>query len=249
MRIISVANQKGGTAKTSTAHALATGATHLGKKSLAIDLDPQGNLTYLMGANPDMPGSYEILKREAPISEAIQHTEQGDVISACLNLANADTELSGKPGKDFFLKTALETIGDSYDIIVIDTPPALGTLLINALTASNEVVIPVSADALSLQGLFQLNETIKQVQYYYNKSLAVSGILLTKYSGRTILARDLKETIAETCNELQIPMYESVIREGIAAREAQAMRESLFDYAKKSNPAQDYLAWFKEINL
>lgn len=249
MRIISVANQKGGTAKTSTAHALATGATYKGKKALAIDLDPQGNLTYIMGANANMAGAYEVMKKQVSIAEAIQHTPQGDIIPASLNLAAADTELSNKPGRDFFLQAVLEPLQSLYDVIVVDTPPTLGTLLINALTASNEVIIPMNADILSLQGLYQLAETIKQVQSYCNKDLTVKGILLTRYSGRTVLARDLKDTIESKCTELNIPLLNTVIRDGVAVREAQTMQDSLFTYAPNSNPAKDYLCLFDEISL
>ena len=249
MRIISIANQKGGTAKTSTAHALATGAIYKGKRALAIDLDPQGNLTYIMGADANRAGSYEIMKKETGAAATIQRTQQGDIIPASLNLAAADTELSNKPGRDFFLQAALEPLQSAYDVVIVDTPPTLGTLIINALTASNEVIIPMNADILSLQGLYQLAETIRQVQTYCNKQLKVSGILLTRYSGRTVLARDLKETIEEKCAELQIPLLKTVIRDGVAVREAQTTQESLFIYAPNSNPAKDYLQLFEEIGL
>ena len=249
MRIISVANQKGGTAKTSTAHALITGATYKGKKALAIDFDPQGNLSYIMGADATRAGAYEIMKHEATAKEVIQHTEQGDIIPASLNLAGADTEFSGKPGIDFYLKAALDPLKNDYDLIVIDTPPTLGTLIINALTASTEVIIPMQADILSLQGLYQLNETISQVKSYCNNALTVGGILLTQFSDRTVLARDLRETIQDKCNELNIPLLNTVIRSGVAVKEAQTMQESLYDYAPKSKPAQDYLQLLNEINL
>jgi chromosome partitioning protein len=249
MRIISVANQKGGTAKTSTAHALVTGATYKGKKALAIDFDPQGNLSFIMGADANRAGAYELMKQEARAAEILQHTQQGDIIPASLNLAAADTEFSGKPGRDFFLQAALEPLQDVYDVAIVDTPPTLGTLLINALTASDEVIIPMNADILSLQGLYQLAETINQVKSFCNRSLKVTGILLTRYSGRTVLARDIKDTIADKCAELGIPLLNTVIRDGVAVREAQTTQESLFTYAPNSNPARDYLQFFEEINL
>lgn len=249
MRIISVANQKGGTAKTSTAHALVTGAAYKGKRSLAIDFDPQGNLSFIMGADANRAGAYELMKQQAQAAQIVQYTSQGDIIPASLNLAAADTEFSGKPGRDFFLQAALEPLQDDYDVVVIDTPPTLGTLLVNALTASDEVIIPMNADILSLQGLYQLAETINQVKSFCNKGLKVTGILLTRYSGRTVLARDIKETIEAKCAELGIPLLNTVIRDGVAVREAQTTQESLFAYAPNSNPAKDYLQLFDEINL
>ena len=249
MRIISVANQKGGTAKTSTAHALATGAAYKGKRSLAIDFDPQGNLSFIMGADASRAGAYELMKQQAKAAQIVQYTSQGDIIPASLNLAAADIEFSGKPGRDFFLQAALEPLQDAYDVVVIDTPPTLGTLLVNALTASDEVIIPMNADILSLQGLYQLAETITQVKSFCNKRLEVTGILITRYSGRTVLARDIKETIEAKCAELGIPVLNTVIRDGVAVREAQTTQESLFAYAPNSNPAKDYLQLFDEINL
>ena len=249
MRIISVANQKGGTAKTSTAHALATGAAYKGKRSLAIDFDPQGNLSFIMGADASRAGAYELMKQQAKAAQIVQYTSQGDIIPASLNLAAADIEFSGKPGRDFFLQAALEPLQDAYDVVVIDTPPTLGTLLVNALTASDEVIIPMNADILSLQGLYELAETINQVKSFCNKGLKVTGILITRYSGRTVLARDIKETIEAKCAELGIPVLNTVIRDGVAVREAQTTQESLFAYAPNSNPAKDYLQLFDEINL
>lgn len=249
MKIIAVANQKGGTAKTSTAHAIATGAAYKGKRALLVDFDPQGNLSFIMGADANQAGTYELMKQQAEAADIIQRTPHGDIIPASLNLAGADTEFSGKPGRDFFLKAALDPLKGLYDVIVIDTPPTLGTLIINALTAATDVIIPLNADILSLQGLYQLTDTINQVKTYCNKGLNIGGILLTRYSGRTVLARDLKETIEAKSAELGIPIYNTIIREGVAVKEAQTMQQSLFEYAPNSNPAKDYLQLFEEMSL
>ena len=249
MRIIAIANQKGGTAKTTTATALTTGAAYKGKRTLAVDLDAQGNLSYIMGADANAAGSYELMKNQTTAKETIQHTQAGDIIPASLNLAAADNEFSGKPGRDFFLQAALQPIKNEYDLIVIDTPPTLSTLLVNALTAATEVIIPLNADILSLQGLYQLIETINQVQAYCNKDLKITGVLLTRHSDRTVLARDIKETIAAKCAEFNIPLLKTVIRDGVAIKEAQTTQESLFNYAPNSKPAQDYIALLKEIKV
>ena len=250
MQIISVANQKGGTAKTSTVFALVTGAAYRGKKALAIDLDPQGNLSFIMGADISKPGTYEILTDQIQDAAAcVQHSKCGDIIPASLNLAGADIELSGKPGRDFFLQAAIEPLKAVYDLIVIDTPPTLGTLIINALTATDKVVIPMNADILSLQGLYQLNDTIKQVKRFCNHSLDVGGILISQYDSRTVLAKDLRATITSKAQELSMPVYKTVIRNGVAVQESQTMQESLFTYAPKSKPAQDYLHLLDEMQI
>lgn len=247
--IYAVAFQKGGTGKTSTAVAIAAGATFRGKKALAIDLDPQGNLTFTMGGTPAAAGAYELITQRAQITETIQHTEQGDVIPAGLNLSAVDAEIGGKPGRDFLLKAAIKPIVNLYDVIVIDTPPALGTLLINALTAADKAILTMSADIYSLQGLYLLNDTIKQVQTYCNPALKVEGVLFTRHTTRTSLARDMTTSTATALDEMGIKLFQTAIREGVAVKEAAAMQKSLFGYAPKSNPAQDYSAFLDELGI
>lgn len=246
--IITVSNQKGGTGKSTTAAAIATGAAYKGKTTLVIDLDPQSNLSFIMGANPRDVGAYELMTQNATPAQLIQHTSQSDVIAGSLNLAGADTTLKGD-ARVYALKTAIKPLKSRYDVIVIDTPPTLGTLLINALTAADKVIIPLQADILSLQGLYQLSQTLCKAQREYNTALEIAGILFTKYSNRTIIARDLEETITRKADEFNIPVLSSTIREGVAVREAQTLRQSLFEYAPKSKPAQDYLKLLAEIGL
>jgi len=248
MRIISISSQKGGTGKTTTAAAIAQGAAELGHRPLLIDLDAQGSLTCISHASGNTAGSYELIKGQG-VSELIQHVDgMPDIIPASLQLAGADAEFANRPGRDFLLKKALEPLR-GYDLAIIDTAPALGTLLVNSLTAATEVIIPLNADTFALQGLYQLADTIQQVQQYCNPALQVTGALLTRYSPRTIISRDLKEAIQDRCNALAIPLLNTSIRDGVAIREAQTLQQSLFQYAPKSNPARDYMQLLQEIKI
>lgn len=245
--IFAVTNQKGGTGKTTTAQAIATGATHRGRKALAIDLDPQGNLTFSMGGNAGDAGAYELITGKATPGQIIQHTRQGDIIPASSTLATADTLLAGD-SRLYSLQAAIKPVKGKYDVIVIDCPPVMGTLLLNALIAADRVIIPLTADMYALQGLYQLADTIRTAQAA-NTGLQIGGVLFTRHSGRTILARDLSDIIRDKCRELDIPTYRATIREGVAIREAQSQRESIFDYAPKSKPAKDYAQLLDEMGL
>ena len=245
--IIAIANQKGGQGKTTTAQAIATGAAMIGRRSLAIDLDPQANLTFSMGGNAADAGAYELLTGKTTPGQIIQHTQQGDIITASTSLALADTTFTGKE-RTTALKDAIRPVKGKYDVITIDCPPTLNTLLINALTAADVVIIPLTADMYSLQGLYQLKQSIQAAQKS-NKGLKIGGVLFVKHNTRTILARDLTDVITDKCRELDIPIYKTTIREGVAIREAQTQRQSIFDYAPRSNPAKDYKQLIKEIGL
>lgn len=242
--IIAIANQKGGVAKTATAQAIATGAAMIGRRSLAIDADPQSNLSYSMGGNSADMGLYELMTGAATPGQIIQHTAQGDLITASSSLA---LPFTGKdPGK--LLTKALRPIKSKYDVITIDCPPALNILLANALIAADVVIIPLTADMFALQGLYQLKQSIQDAQKV-NPALKIGGVVFTRHNTRTILARDLTDVITDKCRELDIPVYKNVIREGVAVREAQTQRESIFNYAPRSNPAKDYKQLIKEIGL
>lgn len=244
--ILAIANQKGGVGKSTTADAIASGLRAEKKKVLLIDLDPQGNLTYTAGVDQPFPTSYELLSGEAGAEECIQKTPSGDLIPASAALAGADARLQ-KTGKEYRLREALKSIEGNYDLILIDTPPALGILTINALTAANALLIPAQADIYSLQGIGQLYETVDAVKSYTNPSLKVLGILLTRYNKRTVLSRDLTEMMEDTAKELNTKVYTQSIRESVTIREAQAGRESLFAYAPTSPVAEDYQAFIQEL--
>ena len=242
--IIAIANQKGGVAKTATAQAIATGAAKIGRRSLAIDADPQANLSFSMGGNSADKGLYELMTGAATPGQIIQTTAQGDIITASSSLA---LPFTGKdPGK--LLAKALQPIKKRYDVITIDCPPALNILLVNALIAADVVIIPLTADMYALQGLYQLKQSIQDAQKL-NTGLKIGGVVFTRHNTRTILARDLTDVITDKCGELDIPVYKTTIREGVAVREAQTQRMSIFDYAPKSKPAKDYMQLIKEIGL
>ena len=241
MKIITTAIIKGGTGKTTTTAALAQAAAYAGKKVLAIDLDPQGNLSSFIGADPSAPGSYQLLHGADP-AQIIQATAQGiDAISASPDLAGEKTG----PGSSRRLARALEPVKERYDLIMIDTPPTMGELTYNALFASTGVIIPLETDTSSIQGLYQIAEIIRQIQRQA-PALEITGVILTRYDNRPKLNRHLRGVIIDRCKELAIPFL-AEIRPGIAIREAQATQQSIFTYAPKSKPAQDYKALFNMI--
>ena len=245
-KTITIANQKGGVSKSTTAHALGSGLLLKNYKVLFIDLDPQGNLSHTMNADINKPTVYELLTQRAGITDVIQKTPSGDLIPGSPLLSAADMQLN-QLGKEYKLKEAIQPIKEFYDYLILDTPPALGILTINALTASDSVIIPAQTDIYSLQGIGQLYNTINTVRTYCNPSLIIDGILLTRYNPRIVLNRDLYETILEAAAEFKTKVYKTIIREAIAIKEAQAKKRSIYDYAPKSKAALDYLSFVKEI--
>lgn len=248
MQTISVINQKGGVGKTSTALALAAGLADKGKKVLAIDLDAQGNFSYTAGADESKASIVGVLLEETKADTAIQSNGKFDFIQSSSALTN-DAILLGKneAKRPYLLRAGLQTILGRYDYCVIDTPPVLNILTINALTASDKVIIPAEADMFSLQGLEQLAGTIKSVQDYTNNALKIAGILLTFFDGRAVLSKDMQAVFDRKAKEMGTRLYKSTIRKGVAVKEAEAMRQSLFDYAPKSKVAEDYAAFINEF--
>lgn len=244
MKTISIVNRRGGVGKTATAHAVGAGLALKGYKVLYIDLDSQCNLTYDVGAKPAPLTSMEVLSGTATAEEAIQHTEGGDIIPASPSLAIADTAIEGT-GKEHRLREAIE--GLEYDYIIIDTPPALGVLTVNALTASDSAIIPAQAEVHSLQGIALLYEAIEAVQKYTNPNLKIAGILITRYNGRAILSKDMRANLEDTARELGTKLYSTPIRECIAIKEAQAVQRDIYSYAPRSNATKDYSALLEEL--
>lgn len=242
MKIFTTAVIKGGTGKTTTTAALAQAAAAAGKKVLAIDLDPAGNLSLMLGADLAAAGSYNLLHGADP-EELIQKTDQGvDVIASSTNLATEQSR-AGSAGR---LRAALDPIRKKYQFIFIDTPPTMGEIVFNAMTASTGLIIPLEADTSSEQGLYLITDTARAIQKK-NPDLKITGVLLTRFDARSKLNLYLRESIEDTCREVDAPFL-GVIRPGVKIKEAQALQKSLYQYAPRSTPAQDYMEIFKKIS-
>lgn len=246
MKTLAIINQKGGVGKSTTAQALAAGLTLKGYRVLTVDLDPQGNTSFTMGASKDGATALGVLLEEVKPADAIQATKYGAVIAGSKALAGADAYLT-EIGKEYKLKEALEQVKADYDYIVIDTPPALGILTTNALTACNSVIIPAQADIYSLQGIADLADTIKPVKKYCNPALKIEGILFTRYSSRSAFNKELAELAGELAANLGTRVFNTMIREAVAVKKAQAVQQSVFEYEPRAKVTEDYRAFIEEL--
>lgn len=248
--IVTIAAQKGGVSKTTTAAAIAQALAYKGKSTLLIDLDSQRSASLIYGADEaGTRGTYSLIMGTAKAEDLIQETPAGNIIPGSKDLEGLDVELNRKPGRDSFLKAAIEPIKGKFDCILCDTPPGLGTCLVQALTAADIAIIPLLCDPQALQGLHQIAETIEEVKKYCNPALQIAAVVLTQYQARATLTRQYEDLIREQCREMGLPFAETKIRRAIAIQEAQACRESLYSYNTKCNPAIDYLALCEEIGL
>lgn len=245
--IIAIVNRRGGVGKTATAHAIGTGLAAEGNKVLFIDLDSQCNLTFDLGLTAARTSSLEVLSGTAPAEDAINEIREGvSAIPASPSLAGADLSLTGT-GKEYRLREALEPIKENYDHIIIDTPPALNVLTVNALTAASAAIIPAQAEVHSLQGIYLLEESLEAVKKYTNPALSVLGIVITRYNGRAIISRDMVENMETAADQIGTTLFNTKIRECVAIKEAQATQADIFTYSPKSNAAEDYKALIEEI--
>ncbi len=248
VRIISVANQKGGVGKTTTTVNLGASLAYLGKKVLLVDIDAQGNATSGVGIRkPDVKEDiYDILVNEVDIKETILPTSRENlfIVPATLQLAGAEIELTSMMARESRLKLALDEIKDDYDYILIDCPPSLGHLTINAFTASDSILIPVQCEYYALEGLSQLLNTVRLVQKHFNPDLAIEGVLLTMFDARTNLG---SEVVEEVRRYFQEKVYETVIPRNVRLSEAPSHGLSIIDYDIRSKGAEVYQALAKEV--
>ena len=246
-RVIFVTGFKGGVGKTTSCVNIASSLGVLGFKVLIIDLDPQGNLSFCLGADSDESYTmYDVFKGSVDLYDAIQHTACCDVVSANILLSGCELELTSV-GREYILREQLGTVSDDYDFIIIDTPPALSILTINAYTASNQLIIPMIAEILSLQGIAQLKETIFAVKKYYNKSLEIRGILLNKYNPRLILTKEVEDLANMIAEQLETDVFEQKISNSVIIAEAPAHAKTIIEYAPRSKAAQEYTDLIYEI--
>lgn len=245
--IIAVTNQKGGVGKTTTAACLAFGLASKKQRVLCIDLDPQGNLGFCLGLDAENNQTiHDVFLGLIPLKEAILPTEFCDIIPSDISLSAAELEFNIS-GRESLLKNAIASIQDDYDYIIIDTPPALNILTVNAYVVADHLIIPMSPEILSLMGVSQIKETIDSVRSSFNPQLDILGILLTKYNKRTLLAREVEDMAASIATPLNTVVFETRIRNGVAAAEAPAHGESVQAYAPRSNPGKDYTTFINEI--
>jgi chromosome partitioning protein len=244
-KIISFANQKGGVAKTTTTLNLAVAFAESGHDVLAIDLDPQGNLTMSQGVDPDKVerSMYDVLVDHIPIREVIQGREI-DIAVASIDLAGAEIAMSMQIGRERSLEKALSAVVDDYDFVCIDTPPSLGLLTVNALTASDKVIVPVQCEYLSMRGLVQLQNTLEMIRENLNPRVSIEGILPTMLDSRTIHAKEAVEILEENFGEL---VFKSRIRKAIKFAEAPVRGSSVLKYDPQGNAAQYYRDLAEEV--
>jgi chromosome partitioning protein len=243
--VIAFANQKGGVAKTTTTLNLAVAFAESGYRVLCIDLDPQGNLTMSQGIDPDKveKSLYDVLVHDMPISEIIIKREI-DIAVASIDLAGAEIAMSTKIGRERSLEKALKEVSADYDFVCIDTPPSLGLLTINALTAANKVIVPVQCEYLSMRGLVQLQNTLQMIQENLNPEVRIEGILPTMLDTRTVHAKEAVEILEENFGDL---VFRSRIRKAIKFAEAPVKGSSVLKYDPEGNAANYYRELAKEV--
>src|SRR4051812_40470326 len=244
-QVIALANQKGGVAKTTTTLNLGVAFAEHGYKVLLVDLDPQGNLTMSQGLNPDAieRSMFDVLVHRLPIEQVIE-TREVDIAVSSIDLAGADMALSSQIGRERALEKALVTVRDRYDFILIDTPPSLGLLTINAFVAATGVLVPVQTEYLSLRGLVQLENTLSMVRENLNPKVSIIGIVPTMYDKRITHSREADEILRENFGDL---VYQTRIRKTVRFAEAPVKGTSVLAYEPTGEAAGMYRDLAKEV--
>lgn len=248
-KILCVSNQKGGVGKTTTTNLIAMGLRRLGRRVLCVDFDPQGDLSLSLQADNrvEMQNSiYHALKGELLTVQTIQHTPLCDVIPSNMMLSAIELEFTGK-GREYLLQRCLRPVLHLYDNILIDSPPALGVLTINAFTASHSVLMPIKPDAYSLKGLVQLHGTLSEVRKKSNPNIKAAGILLTNYVERENTSKVIREASIEIAEQLNIPMLKTTIRRSNELTNAQIHCANAFTFAPHNKAVCDYKYLVKEL--
>jgi chromosome partitioning protein len=244
-KVIAFANQKGGVAKTTSTLNLAVALQEQGLRVLVVDLDPQGNLTMSQGLNPDSieRSMFDVLVHRLPISEVI-HEREVDLAVSSIDLAGAELALSSQIGRERALEKSLNTVKSGYDYVLIDTPPSLGLLTINALVASDGVIVPVQCEYLSLRGLVQLENTLSMIRENLNPDVKIVGILPTMFDGRTLHSKEAVEILTENFGPL---VFNTRIRKTVRYAEAPVKGSSVLKYDPRGPAADAYRDLAKEV--
>jgi len=249
-RIVAVANQKGGVAKTTTVHSLGFALAQMGRRVLLVDLDPQACLTFSVGVDPDglHQSLHDVFVRKmkaADVRRVVGGVEGLEILPATIDLAGSEVHLLTRTGREHVLALALSTVADDYDMILIDCPPSLGILTINGLTAAGEVVIPLQCEALSHRGVGQLLETIEDVRMFANADLEVRGVIATMYDDRT---RHGRSVLDEVKTRYGLAVLEPPVRKSIRFAEAPSYGQCIFQHAPGSPGAEAYAAIARELD-
>lgn len=245
-QIIVLANQKGGVGKTTTSINLGAALAQAGQRVLLVDIDAQGNATSGSGVDKSLleHDSYDVIVEQTPLHEVIVATDNYDLVPATIQLSGAEIELAKQPQREYRLKAALETVRDDYDFILIDNPPALGLMTVNAFTAADAILIPVQTEFYALEGLGQLLNTIELVRQQFNPDLDVAGILLTMYDGRTNLAKQVAQEVRSYFDD---KVYDTIIPRSVRLSEAPSYGQAIIDFDPRSVGAQMYNNLAQEV--
>jgi chromosome partitioning protein len=245
-RVIAVANQKGGVAKTTTVHTLGNALVEHGKRILLVDLDPQACLTFSNGVDPDTleTSMHDVMLGRATAAEAVVHVGDLDLLPSTIDLAGSEIHLLSRTGREYVLRRALDGLLSAYDVVLVDCPPSLGILTINGLTAAHEVLIPLQCETLGQRGVGQLLETIEDVRSYTNAALGVRGVIATMFDSRTKLAQQMVTSVRE---DYDLTVLDPPVPKSVKVAEAPGRGRSVLSHAPSSKAASAYRSLAEQL--